>query len=315
MDNLKQMEDVIAHAQAKNDLAQERQHVKDQLSGVLKTTVKGLESDRDILTEKLNEYATAKELEDAIEKDPSLVDTFFVNELGAPIELNIGDDITPERAFQFKRDLLSYIKSTQDYNARIDEEFAKKEEAEKEFNQEMADCVKLMSDNFLLSVQQVEESLNDPNLTPAQRQHTERRLAAIKTGYTFQYFIDLLDKHEGLKDNVKKDFFNQMKKGEVVSTYATKTRKAKVNPVLGVMFHNDKVSLERNFLTDDEYDVEGLMLFYMVRVFSMSGFEGINRTMHSSVSLILTKMVKNDISEEFKAEVVQGMRNLATKLK
>ena len=313
MDNLKQIEDVIAHAQAKNMLVEERHQVNEQVTGVLNKTVKGLESDKDTLMEKLAQIASSEELKKSLDRTPSMLDIFFTNELGEPIELNIGD-IGPERELQFKKDLLVYLKATQEYNQKIDEEFAKKEEAEKDFNEEMANCIKLISDNFLIHVQQVEDSLKDPNLTDAQRTQGEKRLAAIKTGYTFEYFIELLDKHPGLKDNVKKDFLNEMKKAQIVTNYANKTKKATVNPVLGVMFHNDKVSLERNFLTDDEYGIEGLLLFYMVRCFAMSGFEGLNRTMHSSVSLILSKMVKNDISPEFKEEVVAGLRKLAAKL-
>lgn len=313
MDNLKQMEDVIAHAQAKNMLVEERHQVNEQVKGVLSSTVKGLDSDRDAIMLRLDQVESSEELKKALDRTPSMVDIFFTNDLGEPIDLNLGD-ITPERELQFKKDLLVYLKATQEYNQKIDEEFAKKEEAEKEFNEEMANCIKLISDNFLIHVQQVEDSLKDPNLTDIQRAQGKKRLAAIKTGYTFEYFIELLDKHPGLKDNVKKDFLNELKKAQIVTNYANKTKKATVNPVLGVMFHNDKVSLERNFLTDDEYGIEGLVLFYMVRCFSMSGFEGLNRTMHSSVSLILTKMVKNDISPEFKEEVVTGLRNLAAKL-
>lgn len=315
MDNLKEMEQILAHAQAKNALIDEKQQLNSQVNKYISSNFKGLESDKDLVLEKIKQAPPSDEFKKMLIKNPELVNEYLVDEFGRPLELAISDQLTPERELEFRRDFLVYLRASQEYNDKIDEEFAKKEEAEKEFNKEISECIKLISDNFLMHVQQMEESINDPSLTPEQQKRRRKRLDAIKSGYTFQYFIELLDKHKGLKDNVKKDFNNPIRKSHIITTYAQKTKKAVVNPVLGVMLHNDQVSLERNFLTDDDYDVEGLMLFFMVRSFSMSGFEDLNRTLHSSLSLILSKMVKNDISDEFKAEVVENMRKLAAKLR
>ena len=147
MEDIERLSKVV---QAENTKQQYEKTINDikEKQNELMDCVSGLTSDKDILHEKLKDWKL-EDLKSFIYASEKNTDTFFTNDdTGEVLTVNIETD-DKGKILEFKRNLLIYLKTTDDTWEKIDDEYRKLDEATVEFNENVHEAIYQLSDSVL----------------------------------------------------------------------------------------------------------------------------------------------------------------------
>ena len=210
----------------------------------------------------------------------------------------------------FKHDFLLFVFSTIDSSMKIDEELAAYDEELKRFDKEYKDIMRILSDNILLYIDTLEESLKpeDPNY-----RKISREIKHIRAGYNMSMFKDVLVRYPSVIGKCITEMHKENEVEKISARYHQKIAKAGINISLVVFIDDDpKKSLEYLTLPKEYYEEgrENLFIWSLIRFFAMESWsDGTMKKLHASVFNVLSKLRKNDLPSELKESVVESIRD------
>lgn len=271
--------------------------------------VSGLTSDKDILHDKLKDWKS-EDLKKYIYASEENTDKFFRNdETGEVLTINIDTD-DKAKILDFKRNLLIYLKTTDETWEKIDEEYKKLDEATAEFNENVHDAIYQLSDSVLTYLGYLKDKANDMEDGPEKRE----LLKGIKyeeSGYTMDIYRESYQKFPSAIKHCKEDIKSNSRVQQIGSRYIEKLQRVGTAVSLIPFISDDgKVkSFEERVLIEDQYITKDLFVFSLIRYFSMADWNDPNtKRAHSVVSLVIKRLLNNDFEdEEVKNNVINAI--------
>lgn len=289
-----------------NDELSKTVEAKNELLGSLT----GLDNEKDFLSEKLANFKSTQELSLYLKNDKNL-EEFFVNpETGETLELSI-DIEDKQREKDFKRELLIYLKTTDDAYAAIDKEFEEMEKATDEINADLKEVCTQLSDNVLNYVGYLEDKAKEME----DKEAAAKLLKAtkyIKSGYTLEVFNESLDKYPSVARHTVEELINKKGIDTVGQRYLKKLRANEIKVSLIPLISNPEnnvLSIEKSvMIKDDEYIMEDLFIYSIIRYFSMANWDDANiKRAHASIALVMKRLISGELDADVKNDVLTAM--------
>lgn len=277
----------------------------------------------EIIQSHLNEFKTVADLERYLKgnvKEPKVaerINAFFVDEDGDELLLNTkGTTIkTKEQELDFKRSMLIYFKQNDEYMEKIDEEMKKMDDAVAEFNSEISSALNPLKDNILAYAAHLEEKGEpvdgDDAVTISKKRELRKKAKMIRSGYTLENIIELVEKTPSIIQNSLKDFRNESKIKDIGERYGRKLKTAGISLTLFNLLSNDIAdSLEYRVLAPGEYPegLEGFTVFFIIRSLSMSLPNKDEETFHAAVQVAFSALLKGDLDPDVEASMKEAIK-------
>lgn len=279
----------------------------------------------DVISKHLDKFETPEELEKYLKgsiTNPTVkerINSFFTDdETGEVLELISSDEIDTEtRELEFKRGLLLYFKRNDYYTSKLDEEVEKLNKTTEELTENVSNVLNPLHDNILAYseylIQESVEKEDDDIPTRREKRNRYKKAIAIRSGYTFENLIQLIEKNPGIAKNALKDFRKADNVRKIGERYSNKLNMNKLDFNLFLLLSDDiKDSLEYQVLPIGEYPegLENFTAFFIIRCMAM-GLTGIEDIVfHASVYIALTRLLNNTLDED----VAKSLRNNIKKL-
>ena len=305
MDDIERISKVVQAQATKQEYDKKIDEIKEQQDALL-GYVSGLTADKDILHDKLKTW-NSEDLKKYIYASEKNTDFFFRNdETGEVLTVNI-DTTDKGKILDFKRNLLIYLKTTDETWEKIDEEYKKLDDATNEFNENIHNVVNALSDNILMYISYIKDKANEMEDGPDKR----RLLKGVKyeeSAYTMQIYRESYEKYPSAIRHCKEDIKSARRIREIGSRYIEKLQRIKTSVSLIPFISDDgKVkSFEERVLLRDQYEVEDLFVFSLIRFFAMADWSDPDiKRAHSVMSLVIKRLVTNDFEDESVKEDVK----------
>lgn len=294
-----------------------------QKSSILNASVG--DDNNDVIQKHLDKFDTVESLEKYLDgkvtdnKVADRINEFFTNdETGEVLTLLDNDNIKSESdELEFKRGMLLYFKQNDYYISKIDEEIAELDKATKELNDDLSTALNPLKDNILAYAEYLEKQSviedTDDDVTKSKKRKTAKKAKAIRSGYTFDNLIELIETHPSIIDNALKDSKNDDKIREIGKRYQSKLNNKNITFNLFQLLNDDiHNSLEYCTLPIGDYPagLENFTVFFIIRAMSMGLTTDEDVTFHASVQVALTRLKDGTLDEEVADTVKESMIKL-----
>lgn len=292
--------------------------MKQEKEKVVTNSIKDTDS-LDVIQEHLDKFKTPEELDKYLagkltdEKVKNRINEFFTNEeTGEVLELIANDRIKDETSeLDFKRGLLLYFKQNDYYMDKIDEEVENLNKATAELTSSLSEALNPLKDNILNYANYLLDAsvINDDDTDEVKRVKKARakKAIAIRSGYSLENMIALIEEHPSIIKNALKDFRTNTNIRNIGERYARKLRTAKINfNLLSLLADDVHNSLEYRVIPQGDYPagLENFTVFFIVRAMSMGLTTAEDITFHASAQIALNKLVDNTLDPD----IVEYMR-------
>lgn len=275
----------------------------------------------DVILGHLSKFETPEELQKYLSgkvTDPEVkerINSFFINdETGDVLELvgSIQSGKSESDELIFKRDFLLYFIQNDYYLAKIDEEVEELNRATEELTSDISSALNPLKDNilayseYLIQESKIEDT--DDNVARRYKNARVRKAIAIRSGYTFENLIELIEKHPSIVSNALKDFHTESKISQIGERYARKLKTNGIDFNLFTLLSDDvKDSLEYRTLPIGEYPegMENFTVFFIIRSLAMGLTDKDDVVFHASVQIALSKLLDGTLDPDV-AETVKG---------
>lgn len=299
----------LLNMRAKTDaMINQAKEINEQKASVL-SNVDGKDND-DVIQMHLDKFDTYEALDTYLKgnlndsKVQERIDEFFTNEeTGDVLVLGNMDTIrTVHDEYDFKRAMLLYFKQNDEYLAKIDEEVEKLNETTAELSKDISTAMNPLNDNILAYAEFLDqEADNVPDSEIIKRREMKKKSYAIRSGYTFEKLIRLVEDHPSIVKNALSDFRSETKIREIGTRYAKKLKNANISFSLFNLLSNDiHDSLEYKCLPVGDYPegLENFTVFFIIRSMAMGLSTKEDVTFHASVQISLTRLMKGDLDDD-----------------
>lgn len=308
MDDINSLVDFVNVESAKSELDFSTKVLTARQDQVSKL-IAGGEETRDFLLDKLNTM-TLDECETYLKSDKNVLDFFKNSETGDEICVDVKFE-TKEKEIEFKRDLLVYLKSSQETLAKIDEEYDKLDAATKELNMNIEQVCKQLSDNTLGYIQHMKDKAETVK-DESEKKAMLEVIRYIESGYTLEVFKDVLVKHPSVCEKCVKELTNELDASRIGQRYNKHLERQNIRASL-IPFISDMDNQVRSFeemvlIEGDQYTVPDLFVYSLIRYFAMADWNNQNiRKAHASIILVIKRMLANDFDERVKADIIANV--------
>ena len=307
--NFEQMQEMLK-------LASKKQDIRTNLSDMINKEKKSLDlafGDRAAFSDFIQENLKPYTLNEVKMKCSNPIDKDFVNAIFTDCTGNVMEPImdfeSDSKRLRFKADLLVYLKVSQEGLARIEEEERKLDEATKELNMNIEDVCAAMSDNIIAFVEQKKDEANALE-NEVQKNSILKMLKYIESGYTFELIKEPYIKYPNAAYNAFSDFSNSVRSRDIIDRYREKCKKVNSTPSLITLYKVDDMSFEERFLLPEEYKEAGLFIYTLVRFFSMATPDDNFKRLHSTVCVMLNKLIKDDMADIVKDRYLDAVKTV-----
>ena len=261
--------------------------------------IDGLTSDKDVVHEKLNGWKL-EDLKKYIYASEKNTNEFFTNDAtGEVLSINIETD-DKGKILEFKRNLLIYLKTTDETWEKIDEEYKKLDEATAEFNENVHDAVYQLSDSILTYIGYLKDKANAMEDGP-EKKALLKGIRYEESGYTMDVYRESYEKHPSAIEHCKDDIKSGRRVQQIGARYIDKLQRVRTSVSL-IPFVSDEgktKSFEEIVLVEDDYEIPDLFVFSLIRYFSMADWSDPNiKRAHSVISLVIKRLISNDFEDE-----------------
>lgn len=276
--------------------------------------IEGDSFEKSFIEEKLSKISL-KTLEEEL-KDESKIDYFFTDSAGNILEINeniIG--IKKNKEYEFKRELLLLLKSSQEANEVFDKELEKLKEATKEFEDEMKKTGMMLDDIILGLIEKIKKDLS--NTTDQKTiNEMEKTIEYLESGYNLNIIINTIIKNPSIIQNTVSDFFNPFRVKNIMERYMSKLKSAKTTcMLLNIMSFNPEVlSFEERFFLPGKYikleKFKDFLLFSLVRFFALEKWDKYTKIFHTTVYTNLYNLYfEKDINDTTRETIINNYSN------
>ena len=279
----------------------------------------------DVIQEHLDKFETPESLEKYLSgklTDPKVkerINSFFTNdETGDVLELIENERVKNETdELDFKRGLLLYFKQNDYYMKKIDEEIEGLNKATEELSSNISEALNPLKDNILAYANYLlEESVikeDDTEEVKRFKKLRAKKAIAIRSGYTLENMIALVEEHPSIIDNALRDFRTDNRVRDIGERYARKLKTGKINFNLFSLLSDDiHGSLEYRAIPKGDYPegLENFTVFFIIRAMSMGLTTMEDITFHASAQIALSKLMENTLDPDVAETVRKGIIKL-----
>lgn len=244
------------------------------------------------------------------------IDSFFINpDTNESIELNSKSMKLQNEyeQYDFKRGFLNYCCTVNYYNKQIDAELKKMDEAQEEFNRDIALVMNPLIGSIISygkALIEQSEKEEDPNKAKILKQ---RGISIVDT-CNMSPFIQLLKSNTSIITNTLKDFNNEQRLIQLGQRYGNKIKKIKNNiNLINFIGSTKHDTFEYKHLPKDDYTEgqEGLFVFILIRYFASSDMNNQQISFqHTIIYIILYAFEKDLFEDETKESIRLAIKNL-----
>ena len=293
--------------------------IKEQKASVLTSALS--EDNDDVIQKHLDKFETYESLDNYLKgdlKNPTVkerINSFFTNdETGDVLVLENLDTIKTEtEELDFKRAMLLYFKQNDEYLAKIDEEVEKLNKTTDELSKDISSAMDPLNDNILAYAEFLDQDAdNIPDSEIDKRRAMKKKSFAIRSGYTFEKLIKLVEEHPSIVKNALSDFRSETRIKEIGKRYASKLKAANISFSLFNLLSNDTHdSLEYKCLPVGDYPegLENFTVFFIIRSMSMGLTTKEDITFHASIQISLTRLMKGDLDDNVATTLKESIVN------
>ena len=308
-----------------NNLIKSEDEIREQKNMVLNQSVNDSE---DIIQKHLDAYDDPEELKKYLSgdlKDPKVaerINSFFTNDETGEV-LTLLESVNTKNEIEeldFKRGMLIYFKQNDYYMAQIDKEIDELNRTTAELNSSISEALDPLKDNILAYAEYLEQESEiteeDDTQTIIKKKKNLSKAKAIKSGYTFDNLIELIDKHPSIVKNALSDFRSDTKIKEIGKRYSAKLKTAKIDFNLFTLLSDDiHDSLEYRCLPLGEYPegLENFTVFFIIRAMAMGLTSKEDIVFHASVQICLTRLMEGTLDEDVDKRVKDSIIRLLNK--
>jgi len=298
----------------------------------------------DALNKHLEGPITDKKVNERIESFFEHPITHEILELSGETAVNNKSD-----ELQFKRGMLLYFKQNDEYLAKIEEETKKLDEATAELTADINNALNMNSNTLYkyvkFLIERSEKPTDEDALAEAYRKYVTstnkdmddhtlddmvtkkmptlireddkrkkaelKKAKAIRSAYTLENMIELVEKRPSIIDNALKDFRNDNKIQDIGKRYQGKLKTAKINlNLFGFLSNDPKDSLEYKVIPLDDYPtgLEGFTVFFIIRSLGMSLPNKEDEVFHSALYITLGQLLNNQMDEKTADIMKEGIK-------
>lgn len=305
-----------------NTLLKDEERLVQQKNEIMNAAVAGGE-ERDIIQEHLDAFESYDALEEHLKgslDDPNVVErieAFFTNEeTGEVLELIDNENVKSEKdELDFKRGMLLYFKRTDYYTKKIDEEIENINRVTAELTAEISDALDPLKDNILAYAEYLEQESQivegDSDAVIVTKRTKAKKAKAIKSGYTLENMIELIEKHPSIVENAVKDFRNEDRVKAIGKRYSAKLHSANVDfSLFGLISDDIHDSLEYRCLPKEYYPegFENFTVFFIVRAMSMGMKTKEDIVFHASVQVAFNRLMEGSLDEDVANRIKNSIR-------
>lgn len=306
IENFDEYANIVNQQARKNYLTRLVDEKKKDILDMSKIAFRGTE-DADFIMDKLNEVPSLDELNKRLATDEG-VDYFFTDpDTGEVVQ--VSDDIKEKRKMEFKRGYLILCYQNNQAIKDIETAQAECDKAIQEFNSDVTDAMRVLSDNALTYCSWVKDSV-DPSRPDYNTLMTDVKW--IESAYTMEVLNETLDKYPSIIKHTLDDIKVDGRVRDIGKRYHAKLASSGLTSSL-VPFMNDDVkeSLEYRILTPQQYvpGQENLFIFSLIRFFAHESWTGTSRAkkLHSSFIIMLQKLMTGKMDESVKEMVTTNI--------
>lgn len=308
IENFDEYANVVNQQARKNYLTRLVDEKKKDIVDMSKMAFKGTE-DADFIMNKLNEVPSIDDLNKRLSTDEG-VDYFFTDpETGEVVQ--VSDDIEEKRKMEFKRGYLIFCYQNNQAIKDIEKAQTECDKAIQEFNADVSESMKILSDNVLTYCNWVKQSV-DPSRPDYNKLATNVKW--IESAYTMEVLNETLDRYPSIIEHTLKDIKVEGKVRDIGKRYHAKLASSGLTSSLLPFMNDDiKESLEYRILTPQQYvsGQENLFIFSLIRFFAHESWTGDSRAkkLHSSFIIMLQKLMSGKMDESVKEMVTTNIAN------
>lgn len=269
----------------------------------------GLDNKKDFISENLAKFSNVKELTEYL-KNPDHIKELYTNpDTGEVIDLSINIE-SEARAKDFKRELLIYLKTSDDASAMIDKEFDELNKATNEMNADINEVCMQLSDNVLTYASHLENKANACN-DEVLKNKVLKTVKYIKAGYDLSVFKEVLKEHPSVIPHTVKELESKYGIERTGRKYNSKLKSHNVKVSLIPLISNKpkRLSIEEQVLIkDDEYTIPDLFMYSIIRFFSMADWNDSDvRKAHASIALVMKRLLNNEFEHNVRESILTAM--------
>ncbi len=322
-------------------LRRDAEDVKKQKHGITRASFKDLktigvgdaakfQSPDDVIQYHLDKWETAEELESYLKgsvKDPKVkerINNFFENPVTHEVlELSNNTEVKNEtQELEFKRGLILYFKQNDEYLKKIDEEVNRFNKEMDELTSEISTALNPLRDD-VYSYSKVLTDMavikdGDDEETIKKKTIEAKRAKAIRSAFTLENMIELIESKPSIIYNSLRDFKNEQRLKDIGEHYAKKLKRCDIShDLFGFLSDDPKQSIEYTFLPLGDYPegLEGFTVFFIIRSLSMSLPDKMDETFHSAVYIVLSQLLENKLNDEAKETLRNSMIKFLNKFR
>ena len=296
-------------------LNEKKNELKNQEAFIFSNLKTKNESDRDIIQEKLDQV-TMEELQSKV-KTKEGIEWFYTDDNTGEV-LDVSIEGNEARKLDFKREMLIYLKYSNDAMTGIDEEQKKLDTATAEAQKEIKEQLTVLSDNILLFIDYLKDKVDKID-DSKEKKKLLNEIKYIESGFTLEVFNEKLDKFPTMIKHTLEDIKNMKRVSEIGGIYKRKLGSNKVVANLFIFVEDDiKKSFEATMLLPEDYPagMENLFVFSLIRFFAMQDWNNyLIRKLHSSIIMTLKKLKEDEFEEEVRENVLTAIKNYLARFK
>lgn len=245
------------------------------------------------------------------------INSFFINpKTGEKLELASGGPQvkTESEELDFRRAMLMYFKQNDEYMEKIDKEVQKLNEATEELNANISELLNPLKDNVYAYAVYLDEqnqpSEGDNEVVAKVKAANRTKAKAIRSAYTLENMIELVESKPSIIDNSLRDFRNETRLKEIGKRYSSKLRTAKIEFDLIPLLTNDtRDSLEYKVLPQGDYPagLEGFTIFFIIRSLGMSLPNKEDEVFHAAIQVAWKQLLDGSMDEDIAAIIKKSL--------
>lgn len=270
---------------------------------------------QDFIESKLRNDSTTDEEFAAIVKDKDKLDElYFTKEDGKIITFDSNVcQMMSMTEYDLKVDFISELRTFYKMEADTQKAIDDINQSIEEFKfGEISELSSTIANNFRQSLdERCSELENVEDLK--ERKRREKLISRMRSGYTFDAFIEVLEKYPSIVKNTLIELKRPQMIKDTGSRYNAKRLKCEcVSSLIPVIRDDTDKSLERLYMAPGDYveGYENLFGYFAVRFFSKEDWTSrdvFTKEMHNSMVIILTNLIEGNLDKEFREEVLANI--------
>lgn len=248
-----------------------------------------------------------------------LDDTFFKRQDGSIIEIKNSLEKNKNapgsfNEFEVKKSLVVYVHGFYQFDADVQKDIDEINKSMENFaNTDVAGASTFVASSYKKGIEsKIEAAMAIEDETMRKKELKE--CAAMRSAYTFESYIAVLEQYKSIAENSIKDINNMEQVAKVGAAYRKKLKLSGTYSNLFGMIHNDiNNSLEAMFLPKDDYaeGYENLFAFGLIRFFSKENWDDpITKQVHNATVILLTNLQKKTLPEDTSESIIAGIRKV-----